>query len=330
MPEGVTIFKPFLSPSHLSVTAPSSEGALIRGFLTLWSKRSPCFCGDIMKILIIGSNGQLGRQMQKALAMHDMDFAAYDYPDVDITDIASVEKLVQTVVPSAVVNCAAYTNVDQAETDAENAYRINALGPKILAEACAPKGIELVHISTDYVFGDEPVMLNGMPRPYLEDDACHPATVYGSTKLEGERFLQQSEAKVYILRTAWLYGDGNNFVRTMRRLGKENGAVRVVNDQIGSPTSTVDLSEAVCSLIGTGAYGLYHATCEGQCSWYEFAKKIFELSDMSVDMTAVTSEEFVRPAKRPAWSVLENAQLKRIGKNVFRHWEDSLKEYLGK
>lgn len=283
-----------------------------------------------MKVLIIGSNGQLGRQMQKTLTQRSIDFEAYDYPEVDITDPKSVSKLIEGTASDALVNCAAYTNVDQAETDAENAYRINALGPKILAEACAPKNIELAHISTDYVFSGEPVMLNDVPRPYLESDVCNPSTVYGRTKLEGERFLLQSDAKVYIFRTAWLYGDGNNFVRTMLRLGKENGAVRVVNDQIGSPTSTVDLSEAVCSLIGTGAYGLYHAVCEGRCSWYEFAKKIFELSDMRVAMTAVTSEEFVRPAKRPAWSVLENAQLKRIGKNVFRHWEDSLKEYLGK
>ncbi len=283
-----------------------------------------------MKILIIGSNGQLGRQMQKALTQRNIDFAAYDYPEVDIADQTSLEKLIADISPRAIVNCAAYTNVDQAEADTENAYRINALGTRLLAEACVKKDIELFHISTDYVFSGQPVMLDGVPRPYLEEDACDPATAYGRTKLAGERFVQQSGAKYYILRTAWLYGDGNNFVRTMLRLGKENGAVRVVDDQIGSPTSTVDLAEAICALIGTGAYGLYHAACEGQCSWYEFAKRIFELSDIRVDMTAVTSAEFVRPAKRPAWSVLENAQLKRIGKNVFRHWDDALKEYLGK
>jgi dTDP-4-dehydrorhamnose reductase len=283
-----------------------------------------------MKVLIIGSNGQLGRQMQKALTLRNIDFAAFDYPDIDITDQASVEKLIKETAPSAVVNCAAYTNVDQAETDTENAYRINALGAKILSEVCAQKDIEIVHVSTDYVFSGDPVMLNGMPRPYLEEDDCHPVTAYGRTKLEGERFVQQSGAKAYILRTAWLYGDGNNFVRTMLKLAEYNDTVRVVNDQFGSPTSTVDLAEAICALIGTGAYGLYHATCEGQCSWYEFAKKIFELSDIKVNVIPVTSEEFVRPAKRPAWSVLDNAQLKHIGKNVFRHWEDALKDYLGK
>lgn len=283
-----------------------------------------------MKILIIGSNGQLGRQMQKELTQRNIDYAAYDYPDVDITDLGSLQRLIAEVSPVVVVNCAAYTNVDQAETDTENAYRINALGPKILAQICAEKAIELVHISTDYVFSGEPVMQDGLPRPYLEEDMCDPATAYGRTKLEGERFVQQSGARYYILRTAWLYGDGNNFVRTMQRLGRENGAVRVVSDQFGSPTSTVDLAKAVCELIGTGAYGLYHAVCEGRCSWFEFAKKIFELSDMHVEMTAVTSAEFVRPAKRPAWSVLENGQLKRIGKNIFRHWEDALRDYLGK
>ncbi len=283
-----------------------------------------------MKVLIIGSNGQLGRQMQKTLAQRTIDYAAYDYPDVDITSQTSAEKLIAEVSPDVVVNCAAYTNVDGAETDTENAYRVNALGPKILAGICAGRDIELVHISTDYVFSGEPVLLNGLPRPYLEEDGCDPATAYGRTKLAGERFVQESGAKYYILRSAWLYGDGNNFVRTMQRLARENGAVRVVKDQVGSPTSTVDLAEAICDLIGSGAYGLYHAVCEGRCSWYDFAKKIFELSDMHVEMTAVTSAEFVRPAKRPAWSVLENGQLKRIGKNVLRHWEDALKDYLGK
>jgi len=281
-----------------------------------------------MKVLIIGSNGQLGRQMQKSLSARGVEFAAYDYPEADITDASSIKRRILETAPTTVVNCAAYTNVDKAETDADNAYRINALGPKILSEICESKGIELVHISTDYVFSGDPVLMNGLPRPYIEDDECKPSTVYGRTKLAGEQFVRQSGAKHYILRTAWLYGDGDNFVRTMLRLA-EKGTARVVCDQIGSPTSAVDLANAVCGLIGTGAYGLYHATCEGQCSWYDFAKKIFEIANLRVDLTAVTSEEFVRPAKRPAWSVLENARLKRIGKNVFRHWGEALKEYLG-
>lgn len=280
------------------------------------------------KILIIGSNGQLGLQMQKALMAHGKAFEAYDYPDIDIAQADAVCALITAAKPSAVVNCAAYTNVDKAESDEEAAFRINALGPKYLAQACESAGIELVHISTDYVFSGEPVLKNGQPRPYIEEDECHPATAYGRTKLAGEQFVKSSCAKWYILRTAWLYGEGNNFVRTMLRLAETNDTLRVVNDQIGSPTSTEDLAEAVCALIGSGEYGLYHATCEGQCSWYEFAKKIFALRGMKTGVIPVTSAEFIRPAPRPKWSVLENAHLKRIGRNVFKQWEESLQAYL--
>ena len=281
-----------------------------------------------MHVLIIGSNGQLGTQMQKALSASIHTFTAVDFPEVDIANKQSLQTLIDASQPDTIVNCAAYTNVDKAESDYDNAYRINAQGPKILAGICAEKNIELVHVSTDYVFSGKPILDAGTPRPYLENDVCEPATVYGRTKLAGERFVEQSGAKYYILRTAWLYGEGNNFVRTMLKLAETNDSVRVVTDQVGSPTSTVDLANAICALLGTGAYGLYHATCEGQCSWYEFAGKIFELSGKKVNLIPVTSEEFVRPAPRPAWSVLKNAQLKRIGKNVFRPWEASLEEYL--
>ncbi len=279
-------------------------------------------------ILIVGSNGQLGRQMQRVLKKAGQTFFAVDYPDVDITCKDSLEAIVGKTNPSAVVNCAAYTNVDKAEADVDNARNVNALGPKNLAEVCREKEMELVHISTDYVFSGIPILKDGSPRPYMETDACAPVTVYGKTKLEGEEFIRSIHRKSYILRTAWLYGEGNNFVRTMLKLAQKNGTLRVVNDQIGSPTSTVDLSNAVCALLGTGAYGLYHATCEGQCSWYDFAKKIFALEKIDVHVLPVTSEEYLRPAKRPKWSVLENAALKKIGKNVFRAWEDALQEYL--
>ncbi len=283
-------------------------------------------------ILIIGSNGQLGRQMQKTLTTHGQTFAAYDYPDIDVARPEGVRELVAAVRPQAVVNCAAYTNVDKSEADEEAAYSINALGSKYLAQACADAKIELVHISTDYVFSGEPPIENGIPRPYVEEDPCGPATAYGRTKLAGECFVQENCDKWYILRTAWLYGDGHNFVRTMLRLAETNDIVSVVSDQIGSPTSTVDLAEAVCTLLGTGAYGLYHATCEGQCSWRDLAAKIFGLTDKPIQTLPVTSEEYccAHPgaAPRPRWSVLENAALKRAGKNVFRSWEESLKEYL--
>jgi dTDP-4-dehydrorhamnose reductase len=283
-------------------------------------------------ILLIGSGGQLGRQMQIALTAKGQAFRAFDYPDIDIAQPGAMERLIGDIRPAAVVNCAAYTNVDKAEADEAAAYAINALGAKNLAQACAAADCELVHISTDYVFSGAPILEDGVPRPYVETDACAPATAYGRTKLAGERFVRESGARWTILRTAWLYGDGHNFVRTMLRLSETRSALTVVDDQIGSPTSTADLAEAVCALIGTGAYGLYHATCEGQCSWCDFAKRIFELSGRPVNVQPVTTEEYSRAypasAPRPKWSVLENARLKEIGKNVFRHWADALKAYL--
>lgn len=279
-------------------------------------------------LLIIGSNGQLGCEMQRKLSARQVSFYACDYPEIDISDQSSMHDLMDRIRPTAVINCAAYTNVDKAETDEDAAYRVNALGPRILAQLCAQQDIELVHVSTDYVFSGQAILRDGQPRPYLESDPCAPATAYGRTKLAGERFVQDACPKHYILRTAWLYGDGNNFVRTMLKLAQSNPVSRVVNDQIGSPTSTDDLSNAILALLGSGEYGLYHATCEGCCSWYDFAVRIFEESCITAKVQPVTSEEFPRPAPRPKWSVLDNAHLKQIGKNVFRPWQDALRSYL--
>lgn len=278
-------------------------------------------------ILVIGSEGQLGRQMKKLLTEKKIDFIALDYPDIDITNICSVKSAI-TNKYSCVINCAAYTNVDKAEIDEEQAYRVNALGSRYIAQACSDNGIEMVHISTDYVFSGEAVVENGVKRGYIETDECNPTTVYGKTKYAGEEFVREATPKHYILRTAWLYGDGNNFVRTMLKLADSNNNLRIVSDQIGSPTSTVDLSNAILSLIGSGKYGTFHATCEGRCSWYEFAKKIFEYSNMYIQITPVKSEEFLRPAKRPKWSVLENCSFIKCGMNIFRNWEEALREYL--
>jgi len=279
-------------------------------------------------ILVIGSNGQLGKEIQKAFLEKKIAYRAYDIPEIDITNYESINGLIEAIQPTSIINCAAYTNVDQAQTDQENAYSINAMGPKNLAQICNQKKIELVHISTDYVFNGEPICENGSPRPYLETDACDPKSVYGKTKLQGEEFVREFHDKWYIFRTAWLYGEGQNFVKTMLKLSEQNSSVRVVDDQIGSPTSTADLAAAICALLGTQQYGLYHATCEGQCSWYEFAREIFKIKSIDIEVVPVTSEEFIRPAPRPRWSVLENAKLKSIGENVFRHWNDALNAYL--
>lgn len=281
-----------------------------------------------MRVLIVGSNGQLGREMQKQFAEQQIEFKAFDVPDIDITNQESINQVLQSNDFDTVVNCAAYTNVDGAESDYDTAYKINALGSKYLALACAMRDLELVHVSTDYVFSGDGIVENGKRRAYVETDVCEPNTAYGRTKLAGEHLISENCNKYYILRTAWLYGDGNNFVRTMLKLAKDRDELSVVNDQFGSPTSTVDLASAVISLLGSGNYGLYHATCEGVCTWYDFAKKIFEIKGLDIKVNAVTSEEFKRPAPRPKWSVLDNADLKRLGISKFRRWEASLKEYL--
>jgi dTDP-4-dehydrorhamnose reductase len=281
-------------------------------------------------ILIIGSNGQLGREMQRKLSAKNVSFYACDFPDIDITSEDSMCHLFDNIHPTSVINCAAYTNVDKAETDEDNAYKINALGPLYLARLCRKHDIELIHVSTDYVFSGDAFYEDGRPRPYVESDPCKPNTAYGRTKLSGERFVQAECTKYFILRTAWLYGDGNNFARTMLKLAKNSSVIRVVQDQIGSPTNTEDLANAILSLLGSGEYGLYHATCEGSCSWYDFARQIFKEANINVDVLPVSSEEYSNPTPRPKWSVLDNAHLKAIGRNVFRPWQDALHAYIEK
>ncbi len=278
-------------------------------------------------IILLGSNGQLGREMQKTLTQSRMEFRAYDYPEVDLAQKNTLEKVIKDDT-SAVINCAAYTNVDAAETDYDKAYSVNALGPEYLAQICNDKDIELVHISTDYVFGGTAILENGKPRAYIETDECAPDTVYGKTKLAGENAVRKYHDKYYILRTAWMYGDGKNFVRTMLRLADSKDKIKVVNDQTGSPTSTSQLAHAIVSLLGSGQYGLYHATCEGMCTWYEFAKKIFEINKKDVDIIPISSKEFICAAQRPHWSVLENKALEEIGKNNFTDWQEALRTYL--
>lgn len=276
-----------------------------------------------MKIIITGSQGQLGQELVKQLdKKYEYDVIKTDRDTLDITNIENVNTFILERNPDVVINCAAHTAVDLCETDIENAYKINAIGPRNLAIVCEKIGAKLVQVSTDYVFDG-----NGT-RPYREDDINCPNSVYGTSKLMGENFVREFCSKYFIVRTAWLYGEGNNFVRTMLKLSETNSELNVVNDQIGSPTSTVDLAKAIIDLIHTEHYGIYHGTCEGQCSWYDFAKKIFEIKNIDIKVNPVTSDEFKRPAPRPKYSVLDNFMLKLVGLNSFREWEDSLEEYL--
>ena len=276
-----------------------------------------------MKILITGSKGQLGLELVKQLKIKGLyKIIDTDRDELDIVDIDNVNEFILSSKPDVVINCAAHTAVDLCETDIDNAYKINAIGPRNLAIACEKINAKFVQVSTDYVFD------GNIDRPYREDDNTCPNSIYGSSKLMGEKFTKEFCSRHFIVRTAWLYGEGNNFVRTMLKLSETNKEINVVNDQFGSPTSTVDLAKAIIELIHTEHYGTYHGTCEGKCSWYDFAQKIFEISNIDIKVNPVTSEEYKRPAPRPAYSVLDNFMLKLVGLNSFRNWEDALIEYL--
>ena len=276
-----------------------------------------------MRIIITGANGQLGLELSKQLSRNkEYEVICTDIEELNIVDINSVNKVISKYKPDVVINCAAHTAVDLCETDIENAYKINAIGPRNLAIACEKVNAKFVQVSTDYVFD------GNIDRPYREDDNTCPNSIYGSSKLMGEKFTKEFCSRHFIVRTAWLYGEGNNFVRTMLKLSETNKEINVVNDQFGSPTSTVDLAKAIIELIHTEHYGTYHGTCEGKCSWYDFAQKIFEIRNIDIKVNPVTSEEYKRTAPRPTYSVLDNFMFKLVGLNSFRNWEDSLREYL--
>lgn len=277
------------------------------------------------KVLITGCNGQLGRALNELLADKRIDIVNTDVDTLDICNLKQVLTLAQKEQPDTIINCAAHTAVDKCETDVENAERINALGPKNLAIAANKIGAQLVQVSTDYVFD------GSSGKPYTETDTPCPQSVYGSTKLAGEKAVMENMAEYYIVRTAWLYGDGNNFVKTMLRLAKERDTITVVNDQFGSPTSALELGRMILHIVDSRQFGIYHATCEGVTSWYEFAKTIFELAKVNINLVPVTTEEYTAAvAKRPAYSVLENARLNSQGTYRMKQWEDALKEYMEK
>ena len=276
-----------------------------------------------MKILITGANGMLAKSV-KARLKKGNELICTDVTDLDITDEEAVMKFVQENKPEYIVNCAAYTAVDKAEEVYDLAEKINSEGPANLAKSAKAIDATLVHISTDYVFdGDLDVS-----KSYVEEDEVGPVTVYGKTKLHGEEQVKKNTDKYYIFRTAWLYGEGNNFVRTMLKLGQEREEVSVVADQHGSPTYAEDLANIIGEAIEKKIpYGTYHATNQGFTTWYEFTQKIYELAKVECKIKPVTSEEFVRPAKRPKNSQLNKEKLLAQGITI-PAWEDGLKRYL--
>lgn len=276
-----------------------------------------------MKVFVTGCNGQLGRAVNLQYKDNPkVTFVNTDVADLDITKVDDVISAVKAEKPDVIVNCAAHTAVDACETDWDNAYRINAIGPRNLSLAANEVNAKLVHISTDYVFDGKG------SRPYTEFDKVNPQGAYGKTKLAGEEFVKAFANKYFIIRTAWLYGDGKNFVKTMLRLSETNDAVSVVNDQVGSPTSAKELAGAIAHLIPTDNYGLFHGTCEGVCSWADFTEEIFRLKGLSTKVNRITSAEFNAKAPRPAYSVLENYMLKLTTDYKFAQWEDAIAEYL--
>lgn len=276
-----------------------------------------------MKILITGSEGQLGKELLRVL---NKDNKYYIIPtnkkDLDISNFDLVNEFIKKNEFDIVINCAAYTKVDLCETNKELAFKVNALGPKNLAIACEKIGAKFVQISTDYVFDGY------SKKPYCEYDNINPISIYGKSKALGEFYTRLFSKKYFIIRTAWLYGDGNNFVKTMLNISKTKNSIDVVNDQYGSPTSTKDLVKCIKNLIHTENYGTYHGTCNGVCTWYEFACKIFEIKNININVNPVTSMDFKTIAKRPTFSVLDNFMLRINNIDTFNYWEDSLVEYL--
>lgn len=283
------------------------------------------------KILITGASGQLGHALIDLMNQKDeyqlFLTDSHDTEDgyikkLDITDETAVKSVISGIIPDIIINCAAMTAVDLCEKEQELAYRINSLGPKYIAEAAENVGAKLIHISTDYVYDGQ------ADTPYTEEAETNPINVYGQTKLAGDKFVLEKSSKAFILHTAWLYGDGKNFVKTMLKMADEGKRIRVVSDQFGTPTSAIELARVIMFLMGTDTYGKYHATCEGSTSWYDFAVNIFKLAGKNVDVEAISSDEYSTPAKRPRYSVLDNKKLREQHGYYMKDWKDALEEYM--
>lgn len=275
-----------------------------------------------MKLLVTGVKGQLGYDIVKECKKREIEAVGVDVEEMDITDAKKVEEVIKNGNYDAVVHCAAWTAVDKAEDEVEACTKVNVDGTKNIANVCKELDIPMMYFSTDYVFDGEGEQL------WNEYDQRNPLNVYGQTKYEGELAVEALK-KHFIIRIAWVFGvNGNNFIKTMLRLGKERGAVSVVNDQIGSPTYTYDLAKLVVDMIQTDKYGTYHATNEGLCSWYEFACEIFKQANLNVNVTPVDSNAFPVKAKRPHNSRMSKAMLDKNGFNRLPTWQDALSRYL--
>jgi dTDP-4-dehydrorhamnose reductase len=282
-----------------------------------------------MVVLVTGANGQLGQAIQSISGNYpEIDFVFCDLSTLDITNVNQIKETFKQFKPNYCINASAYTAVDKAESEPEKAFSINVTGAKNLAEACKENNTILLHISTDFVFdGNKKV-------PYSEEDVPKPTGVYGQTKLDGEKAIQKTFDNYFIIRTSWVYSQfANNFMKTMLRLGLERDSLSVVNDQIGTPTNAVDLAEVLVKVIKTynsqlttHNFGIYNFSNEGQCSWYDFAKKIFEINDIEIDLKPIPTSSYPTPAKRPAFSVLNKTKIKNSFDLRICNWEESLRK----
>ncbi len=288
-----------------------------------------------MKILITGAKGQLGNEIIDIINSGSAEIGsiseniknskiiALDINELDITKLDDVRNIIGKYNPDVVINCAAATNVDNCESNEDVAFKINALGPRNLAIISEEIGAKLVQVSTDYVFSGE------RNSPLKEYELTAPTSVYGKTKLLGEKYVSEFSSKYFIVRTAWLYGYiGHNFVYTMMRVGKEKESINVVNDQRGNPTHANDLAYHILKLIETDEYGVYHCTGKGECTWYDFAKKIMELNKLNCKVNPCTSNEYKTPAKRPAYSSLDNMMLRNTVGDEMREWDEALRSFV--
>lgn len=279
-----------------------------------------------MKILLIGALGQLGTDLRKTLAAHEV--IPVDKEEIDVCDGAQVDAMADALRPEVLLNCSAFNRVDEAEDTPEAAFAVNTFAVRNLALAARRLNARLVHFSSDYVF-------DGPGRtPYVETDLPCPKSMYGVSKLAGEAMVQAICPNHFLVRTCGLYGytgsrdKGTNFVEAMIRLARQGGPVRVVSDQICTPTSTMDLAGAVTRLLESENYGLYHLTSAGECSWYEFAREIFQTAGLNPEVHPVTADQFHAKASRPGYSVLDNHRFRAAGYEDLRHWRESLAAYI--
>ena len=276
-----------------------------------------------MKILVTGVKGQLGYDVVKALESRGYQPVGVDREEMDLMNNNMIQNFIMNLKPEAIIHCAAYTAVDQAEEEVEICYQINAEAVKVIAECAKTLDIPMIYISTDYVFDGTKAS------EYVETDIPNPINVYGASKLKGEQYVQQLLEKFYIVRISWVFGiNGNNFIKTMQRLGNEHDELNIIHDQVGSPTYTAHLAPLLVDMIETDQYGIYHATNEGYCSWYEFADEIFKQSQLDVTLHPITTDQYKTKAKRPLNSQMSKQKLSDYGFHRLPTWQEALKNYL--